>query len=84
MHKSLSSPPARNTESSWSQVLPDLQLNHTLYLVSDINLSVVAKAAAHPKNEELQALEDVRRVNVEHCFVRRPKDCCIDMAQQSY
>lgn len=42
---------AQSTETNWSQLLPGLQLTHTIYLISGANLAVVAKAAAHLDGE---------------------------------
>ncbi len=53
MHQDTSpspSSPALKTEDHWSQCLPGFRLTHTIHLVSDINLDVVARAAVHLKN----------------------------------
>lgn len=50
MHQDTSPSPALKSEDSWSQCLPGFRLTHTLHLVSDINLDVVARAAAHLKD----------------------------------
>ncbi len=51
MRQDISSQPALKVEDNWSQCLPGFRLTHTIYLVSDVNLDVVARAAAHLKNE---------------------------------
>lgn len=38
-------------EDNWSQSLPGFRLIHTIHLVSDLNLDVVTRAAAHLKNQ---------------------------------
>ncbi|WP_176059481.1 hypothetical protein [Paraburkholderia sp. BCC1876] len=51
MKRDLSSSPALKTEDNWSHCLPGFRLTHTLHLVSDVNLDVVAQAAAHLKSK---------------------------------
>jgi hypothetical protein len=51
MHQDISSQCAPKADDNWSQSLPGFRLTHTIHLVSDINLDVVTRAAAHLKNE---------------------------------
>lgn len=110
MHQDLSSSQAplaadSSNSPSWSHGLPGFRLTHIIHVVSDVNLDVVARAAAQLKSahatvsnwtfverggvleqkivlndigepqarvvrEQLFTIDDVRRVRLEHCFVR--------------
>jgi hypothetical protein len=54
MRQDVCSQPALSTEDDWSQRLPGFRLTHTIHLVSDINLGVVARVATSLKSECIQ------------------------------
>jgi hypothetical protein len=51
MHRDTPSQSALKTADIGSQCLPGFRLTHTIHLVSDVNLDVVARTAAHLKSE---------------------------------
>ncbi|WGS54089.1 hypothetical protein LFL96_23945 [Paraburkholderia sp. D15] len=51
MDQEFASSPALKPEDNWSHCLPGFRLTHTLHLVSDVNLDVVSRAAAHLKEQ---------------------------------